>query len=142
MRLGTAGVALARPSGGGRPGTVPARDRRASGRVRPSRLVLPKPPLLRRSAEAFSARFAGAVGLELTAAHIARGIALRYGRGVTAAFFAALAMASSGSLALAQSDWSSCSSGEPARIIQGCSAILSPGNKIPAAQRALAYVNR
>ena len=67
---------------------------------------------------------------------------MRYGRGVTAAFFAALAMASSGSLALAQSDWSSCSSGEPVRIIQGCTAILSPGNKIPATQRALAYVNR
>jgi tetratricopeptide (TPR) repeat protein len=44
--------------------------------------------------------------------------------------------------AAAQSDWANCSSGDTGRIIQGCSAILSAGTKVPSNQRAVAYVNR
>src|SRR3954453_13399813 len=40
------------------------------------------------------------------------------------------------------SDWSDCSSGDPARTISACSAILNKGIAVPAAQRAVALLNR
>jgi tetratricopeptide (TPR) repeat protein len=40
------------------------------------------------------------------------------------------------------SDWSECSSGDPARAVSGCSIILNKGNATPPAQRAVALVNR
>jgi tetratricopeptide (TPR) repeat protein len=43
--------------------------------------------------------------------------------------------------AWAQSEWADCSAAEPARIIRGCSTILS-NTKVPAKQRAVAHVNR
>ena len=63
---------------------------------------------------------------------------------IVAAIIAALALNSGWltSSARAQSDWSNCSSGEPVRIIEGCSAILSGRSRVPPPQRAVAYVNR
>jgi tetratricopeptide (TPR) repeat protein len=45
-------------------------------------------------------------------------------------------------VALAQSEWSDCGSGDSARIMRGCTAIISRGPKLPAKQRAVAHVNR
>jgi tetratricopeptide (TPR) repeat protein len=40
------------------------------------------------------------------------------------------------------SEWSDCSSGDPAKAIQGCSTILKNGSATPANERAVALVNR
>ncbi|VIO79003.1 TPR repeat-containing protein YrrB [Bradyrhizobium ivorense] len=40
------------------------------------------------------------------------------------------------------SEWSDCSSGDPAKAVQGCSAILKNGSATPPKQRAVALVNR
>ena len=58
------------------------------------------------------------------------------------AFSAATCLAGASSTpAWAQSEWADCSAAEPARIIRGCSTILS-NTKVPAKQRAVAHVNR